>query len=366
MNQQTNGTTNYQEVAIIEKKKEAWGNLGVAVHQKELQLQATAQELIMRIATLPTQPSEIKEAEATYKEFRADALKLQEQRKEITGRFDEVSARLMQPEKSLTPYALAYSEAIIKIKKSEEARVKAELQAEEGKKNLRLWLSQQIADIESRYRNMISKMVAACYEYALGAGDIKPADLPAYITKCKAKLLAKDFSLPIPDHTATKDPALYAQVKAEFTAPDAITFQKQYIADLTARFSDYTIAYANKEQAIELAKKEAEAKAKAEKEEADNKAVAQQLEAAAIPLTISTEMKALKKVFKIQMEETANNAVLILSTCVKNWVDCAPKIRITKWFNFSVQNAIVAIEGVKNSNPDFAPAGITFIEVDKL
>lgn len=354
------------ELATIEETKRVqWGNMGVAVHQTEMQLQVQAQAIILALSTPPTEPSQVAEAESKYKALRADAVKLQNDRKEITSKIDAVTARLMEPEKSLTPAFLAYSEAIIKIKKAEEARVAASMAIEDEKKAVREYISNGVAILEAKFKNMIAEKVGAAYAYALGEGNISPEALDLYLVKCAAKLTAKDFPgqvTPLPIKHITQEE--YLSIEKSLVRP--IDWLALYGEELKSRFKDYTIAFSNKEAALRIAKEEAEAKAKADADELLNKQAAAKLEAVSESVTVSTDLKALKKVYKIQMEETPENAIRILSSVVANWKQCAPKIRVKKWFQFSVSNAIVALEGMKNEDNAFAPNGITFIETDKL
>lgn len=355
-----------EEIATIEEtKRKQWGIMGVAVYRSELQLQAQAQNIILALSPLPTKPEEINEAEAKYKTLRADAVKLQNDRKEVTSKFDAVTARLMEPEKSLAPAFLAYSEAIIKIKKAEEARVSASMVIEDEKKAVREYLSNEMAKLEAKFKALIAEKVVAAYAYALGEGNIAPEALDLYLVKCTAKLSAKDFPGQVKPmavkHISQEE---YVSIERELVRPT--NWLQLYGEELNSRFKDYTIAFANKEQALRIAKEEADAKAKLDAEELLNKQAAAKLEAVAQSVTVSTDLKALKKVFKIQMEETPENAIRILSSVVANWKQCAPKIRVKKWFQFSVANAIVALEGMKNEDNAFAPTGIIFIETDKL
>lgn len=349
------------------KKRSAWGTLGVAVHKSEMQLQAQAQDLILKVSKLPTKPDEVAEAEATYKECRSLAVVLQNDRKNITSKFDDVSARLMAPEKSLVEPFLKLSTAIIEVKKADEARVKSLNAKAEEEKTVRKYILDAIATIESAHRTKISQRAQDAYANALGAANIAPAAIADYILRCKAGLKEEHFGFVIPV------PALkllssdeYGTILFSIAMPTPTEYRKLWFEELDKKFFDYTIAYANKEQAIALSKKEAEAAAAAEVENLENQKAASTLEAVATTAVVSTEMKALKKVFKIKMDETPENAILIIHVVVKNWVKTKDKIRVKKWFKFSVENAIVALEAVKNEDNEFNATGITFVEESKL
>jgi plasmid replication initiation protein len=90
------------------------------------------------------------------------------------------------------------------------------------------------------------------------------------------------------------------------------------------------------------------------------------METQAAPLVVDSGVKALKKVYKVEMPETYDNAMLIMAAFLANSAKCREKTSTTKWFAFNATSAATALSRVKNDDNNFAPKGINFIEVDKL
>ncbi len=142
-----------------------------------------------------------------------------------------------------------------------------------------------------------------------------------------------------------------------------------YTNELRKKFIDYSVAYSNKKQAIELAAKEDEEKQKALIEEANNKETAIQLESVSEVLEVTVsgpEIKALKKSYEVNMPETVESVIMIMAAFTANLQLCMPKLKVTKWFKFTPDQAATALAKVKCDDNNFAPKGITFKEVEKL
>lgn len=355
-----------EEIAIIEKKKAAWGELGVAVHKSEMQLQATAQQITEKVLKVPTKPEEVKEAEERYKTARAEAVKLVDDRKLITSKFDSLTTRLMQPEKSLTEPLSKLSLAIISVKKAEELRVASVTVIEDERKRVRQAIQDAIAKMQADFDLLVVNTVAKAYDNALGAGDVKPENLLEYLAKCKVGLMAKHFVVVKPVIQNTLPEGEYEKILANYAMPYPVAYANKYLEQINTRFSDYNVAYANKQQALEIAAKEKAAATAAIEDKSAMDQTANKLEAMAETPVVSQDFKALKKVFKIKMEENPANAVIILHQMVANWDKVKDRLRLKKWFQLCPANAIVALESLKNEDNAFAPSGITFVEESKL
>jgi hypothetical protein len=141
-----------------------------------------------------------------------------------------------------------------------------------------------------------------------------------------------------------------------------------FATELEKKFSDYSVAYLNKQQALQLAKEEQERRLQ---EIAQQK---QQTEIAATLDSVSTDMsiepsglKALKKAYEVDMPETFDSVMKIFSAFMANKQKCLEKVNIKKWFvSFNADSAAKALAKVKSDDNAFAPLGIIWKEVDKL
>lgn len=352
--------------AIVQQKRNAWANLGESIYKSDLKLQARAQQIIQKLAVVPANAEELAEAEATLKEAKATQKSIEADRKLITKPVDERLSQLMLAEKSLSEPITAYANAIIEVKKAEEERLAKERAKAEELKRAKEYVASKNAEYDARFKSFISERISIAYNHALGEGNVTPDKVEGYLKQISGRIDSSSFMAPIDRkgfQFLSEEEFLEILKEHPLNTEDYV---KMWLTDLYQRFGDYEIAYNNKQQALEIAaKEEAERQRKIEEEKA-NKEAAAKLEAMAVTPTVSASFKELKKVYKIQMDETPENAIKILSAVVANWALCSQKIGVKKWFQFSVANAIVALEKVKNEDNKFQPAGIAFVETDKL
>lgn len=354
---------------ILAKKGEAWREMGLAIHQTEQNLGLMAQSSLMKW-TEPTGPEDISMAEAVLAEIKRDYIAIQNERKVITNNFRAVTDRLMAPEKSLEAPIKSYETTIIGIKKADEVRKAKENAKIQEKKTLIEYVINETAKLDDKFKTFISGKVKIAYEFALGEGNITFAGKDAYLKKIMTKVTVNDFL------NSIKAPALVYVTKDEFNeiiAEHCVleATPEQYVglfqSELTKRFSDYAIAVNNKQHALELSKNEAIAKAKEQADELKNKQAASALATMAVETpVVQQDFKDLKKPWRIAMEENPENAIKILGAVVANWEKARYKIGVKKWFQFSVANAIVCLEKLKNEDIAFQPNGIIFEQYDKL
>lgn len=353
---------------ILVKKRNAWGNMGEAIYTGELALQARVQAKLIGI-TLPANISEVPQAEAMLKELKGEMNAIQDERKKITSKLDEVTARLMLPEKSMLEPIKSLEAEIIKVKKAD-AEERAKKQAKDNElKECREFLCTTLANIDAQYKRIISEKVSKAYEYALGDGNVQMAGLEEFTQKAAVKFTEKDFTPSVPTRKLINVSAEeYAALAEECFKVDANSYLLAYVVELEKKFSDYEVALNNKEQAIARAKKEEEARLAAIAEEQSNKQVAAQLESASTDLNVSygPVVKDLKEAYEVDMPETVESVIKIMAAFTANLAVCLPKLRVTKWLAFTPAQAAGALAKVKNDDNAFSPSGITFKKVDKL
>lgn len=351
--------------AVAKSKEAAWAKFGRGIYTTELKLQAIAQDAILKIK-LPTTIEEVKAAEEQLKELKKVKVGLEVGRKEITSRFDAKSSELMQPEKSLDPKILELNNAIISVKKAEQVRQQAEQNKTDEMKRVRENLQKQLADIDAACKTKILNQITKAYEYALN-NNVKPADVQKHINACAGKFTAFDFTAnPFEYKPVYITEAEYKAIEKELWVINADDHLANYQSELKAKFEFYEIEFNNKEAALQKSKEAETAAINKITDDKENKTIAATLESTATVLVGTSDVKALKKAYKIDMIETEENAMILLKAYFANMALCKDKLQVKKWFNFSVSNIVSALEKVKNNDNSFAPTGVIFTEIDKL
>lgn len=358
---------NQEQQVIAEKKKVLWADLGLSIYKQELALQAKAQQSLAKIK-MPTRIESVVVAESILKEVKADQAAIQNERKLITSQFDTVAKRLMEPEKSFEGPLADLTNAIIALKKADEEKQRAARQKIEQTAKCREFLILTRNNADSAFKTKILEKINKAYEYALGAGDVALADLPDFIVLMLSKLTDLDFKIPYPLNSfsqfVTTDE--FMALCKEILIVDAKPYLAEYENELRQKFSDYEVAINNKAQALQLAQQEKEQKAQQISAEKVNADTAAKLESISVTPTVMTTGKALKKSYEIDMPETVESMIAIM-TAFTMYIDlCMPKLKVNKWFAFTPAQAAISLAKVKCDDNDFSPAGLTFKTVDKL
>lgn len=366
-----------QQKEVESKKRNAWGNMGVAIHQNEMQIQARSQQIIKTLEAKPTEISQVPEAEEKLKVAKSMVNQLVVDRKKITTPLDEVISRLMEPEKTATQIVKEFEAAIIPIKKAEEARGKLETDKQNERTQLIEKCKMLVIESDSKLKTKINDLISTAYEFALTRQNkdktvgVPINDVNDYVNLCieagKKKLLE------IAAETIKFKPLFISEEEAEqiVNMPEHCTITEDYFQAfekaMKERFSDYEVAFQNKKDALELsAKEKAEAEALIAKEKMNETISASMSAAAATPSIVKTETKALKKSFEIDMPETFESAMLIMAAFIANKEKAIQKTTVKKWFSFNAESAGKALAKFKSEDNSLSFSGINFKEVDKL
>lgn len=357
-----------QELATIEKKRAAWGKLGVDIYTSEMQLQARAQQIKLAIKH-PSTIEEVPEAEKKLASLRKDYNTLKNDRIALTSKFDAVSTRLMEPEKSLVDPLTKYNDSIVVIKKKHEEDEKKKLGKLQEEKDLTEKMKKFLAEKDFQFRNHINAVIDVTYQMALTEEDIKPEDIQAYLDIHSTSLGDSDFQIAKPSfpvRVLTIEEHNDVMQRQFHTNPNAYT--KIFKRELSNKFLDYKIAYQNKKAALERSEKDAQEKQKNLEVEKSNAELSAALDATSSSFVSNAPagVKALKKVYKVEMEETIENAIRIMGAFTANKAACMAKMNIKNWFSITPASMCIALAKLKNDDNNFQPSNITFVEVDKL
>ena len=353
---------------IIDQKRQSWGQMGVVVYKQELQLQAEAQAIIHTIAH-PKTIEDVPAAELKLKEVKAAQKTIEGKRKEITGRFDDVVSRLMQPEKSFADPITKLSTSIIDIKKTYEAEQKKRQLVIDEAQRLRLYYSNESARVKSELLQKVNTLVSRCYEKALQDENVKPVNIEQYINVSKEAVKGQHFAFTITKFGITYEDniQLNTDLFNEAMNIDLEYYSGEFKRQIDYKFSDYEVAYSNKALALAAAKKEEEENKKAIEEKKKSEELAAKLEATATPVHAAPLFtKALKKSYEVDMPETVESVLNIMAAFSANINKCLPKLKVNKWFAFTPGQAANVLGKLKSEDNSFHPDSITFKEVDKL
>lgn len=354
---------------IVSKKQIAWGKFGVSLHHNELSLQAQSQQIVNGIV-IPKKYEDITAAEEALKIAKQKHLTLINDRKKITDTIDGVKSRLMQPEKSIEePIAKATAE-IIKLKKEkEDTDRKARLKLDEAKL-IKEKIVMYVADNDAALLQSHAKLISDSYKHALQS--IAPENILPFIDKVKKRITIPTQTIPPPKFTAqhysyhTKE-EIELLVIENFKPKPPQEYVDGFSADVDRKYFDYQLAWNNKSQAAELDEKEFEETKIAIEKEKNSNIVAAKFQTISSPAQVE-DGKQLKRLYKINMDETFYNAYLINTAYLSNIELCEPNLRIKNEnaFNLGIKQMIAALEKVKNDDNNFNFTNIVFQEVVKL
>lgn len=353
---------------IIAQKREVWASMGEAVVKTELSLQLKAERSIAKLKT-PTKMEEVAEAELILAEVKREQKLVEGERKLCTTKFDELSKRMMIPEKSFDIPVLNVTTAIITVKKAHESEQAKIQQKKDEITTLRSSLILKKNELDASFRTKVLNAVNLAYTSALET-SVAPDKIGAYLNAEIAKVTPELFNAPRP----TAKPTFctfeeHQNIINEIWGFNSQSYIDQFREDLDIRFSDYSIAFNNKAAALQIATTEANEKQLAIEKEKNTNAIASQLEASAT--LVQAEMsfnavKALKKSYEVDMTESLDNSIIVMSAFVANKSLIEPMMKVNKWDSFNIGQMKNYLGKCKCNDNAFQPAGITYKEVNKL
>lgn len=357
------------ELTVIEQeKKNNWGNFGVSLYRQEQVLILKAGEIISKIK-LPEKLEDVEAAEKLLKDLKLEEKALQESRKKITSKLDDLTSRLMQPEKRLPSELQKLSNAIIVVKKRhEEDKAKDNAKIKESA-NIKAKVITYVADMNAALLEGQSKLLFDSYNYALD--NVAVQDKDEYLAKVKKRVTEANQTIPRPQFVSN----ILTQAEIEkiiddtFSVRPASEYVKNYEDELALKFSDFKNAKEDKEQAKINAQNDRNLEVTGIEDKKKEEVVSAQIIAlsdTSSSVITPSDVKELKKVYSLSLEESEANADIILSAYVANMKKVKEQLRIEKWFNLSIKNIIKALEKLKNDDENFNFTGAIWKEETKL
>jgi hypothetical protein len=364
-----NGIAENAALNIVAKKRKSWADLGELTHTLDLNLQAMAQQALMAISILPQTINDIPAAEQKLKDVKKKFTEIEAERKTVTGRLEIIKDRLMIPEKSGIAPIAAYEKQIIAVKKADEELKRIDKLKADNIKSCKEYLLKYKSDQIHSFNTAITNKVDAAYSHALGVGNITMEGLPAFMEIALAKFAAQNFTIVAPvnsfQHVSAEE---YKKLTDELLVNDPTVFLKEYERLLRHKFSDYEIALNNKVQALENARIEKDAADKKALEEKKNQEIAAQLSSVAVTPIVDSGVgvKKLKSEYKIDLEETLESSIIIMSAFVANIATIQPMLKVNKFDSLTIGQMKTYLCKVKTLDETFEYAGVVFKTIDKL
>lgn len=351
---------------LPEEKKQGWISLGEKFNQTEMALQAQAQSLQQGVDKLPQSIDEILDAEVFLEGLVKSEKQVKASRMVITKAFDDLSDRLMLPEKSFQPHIKAWKEKIVELKKqAQEIKEKAD-KRDAILRGLVSTVQRVRAEHHSLNEQRILDYVNLAYSYALSSGKVNKENLQEYIRKCSDKKTIDDFSheltIGVPEGFSQE----FQKIASEIYNIDPEAYLRKFRLKLNEAFLLFETDLLNKEQAIKDAEIEKALQEEKTKIEENNSKLAAQLQERASVLTEEPEFKPLKKSYEVAMPVNQDSMVKIVMAFAANLDLLQGVIKARNLFNLDVNQMAKALCDYKISDPNFQPQDIIFKEVNKL
>lgn len=360
-----------EQLAAIEKKKTAWSNFGLALHQKETEWQLKASAALNRLK-VPVNLEEVPECEKILAEVKREFKEIADDRLKLTSRLDEVKKRCIAPEQLGGPAYAPVEKAIISLKSEHERRQREQQQKEQAKQNLILQLKNSVAEQLAGFRKMMVDELNQIYKMAF-AQDVKPADISKWMFTYKTRFNENHFQPTPADVAVTMSTLLslndFNEAKREHYIIDQSALVTEWQNALTEKFSDYEVAYNNREAAIERADQETIQATHQIETNKVNEQIAASVEAVSTPLTMEVvvPVKELKRSFEVEMQENWDSAAVVVAAFWANFAKIRPMLgRVSKPSAFNIGQMANYLGKLKTEDNAFTASGISFKEIEKL
>lgn len=357
------------------EKQRAWGNFGVALVNAETNLSLEKSKIVNTLKKLEVSKDNLKEAENLLKLAKSDLKSLIENRKKLTDPIDGVKSRLMENEKATDLEIKNYEQSIIGVKKIIQEEIRKKEAKGDEKKLYISKLNQAYIELNDYLQSVVNKKTMDLYLSILN--DEVPFD--EYDTAVMGKMLEIKANSNLPTlkayfekqnfvnahHTREELMAIYEENKQN--AHSVIDVYAQIETNLKNKKVGYRSELANKEEAKKMALKEqieADKKRLAEKQNAELEAKIQQ--AAAEDAKPKSDVKDLKLVYEVEMENTPQTALQLFATFSANYDLVLSKLKVNQWMAFTPKQIASVLGRLKTENNSLEFTGITFKEVDKL
>lgn len=356
----------------LQTKGIGWKQFGIRMRSQEIILQMRASKAVTGIKN-PATIQEVPAAEQKLTELKSIQSGLKSDRLNLTRKLEEVSSRLMEPEKSIQPYIEDLTSSIVKVKSAYQKELAAKQAKTDEERRIKEYFKTLKVNTLASFRQKINNTVTSAHELALNK-NIDPLEIGKFIESAKSYLLQQDFTICIiPLKSDLFDDATMEKWLNEIlTEPGTKTpaeWQAVYRSEIDLKFSAYEVDFANREAAIEKSKQEAAAKLQEITNEHIHETVAAKIEAIAEPLVpeVMVPTKDLKRVYEIDMEQTWKNQAIVMAAFVSNLPRLEPMLnRVNNKDAFTIGQMKNYLGKLKTEDNSFDVKGLVWREVEKL
>lgn len=351
-----------------EQRLLVWRGFGAEYGKILTEVKLSCSEIANRLRDLPSDEKKVVTYEQDLKKINQDINGQDEKRKTITRKIDRLTERCIEPIAELKIPVSEYEAALLRLKKQISDREKKEKAKAAEEIAIKEYFANHITTVTAQIRQGIVNAITTVFEYALA--NIDEAGLTAYLDKIKtspkyaeavfATLKPSTISPPA-YHTSDEVDAFWAAIHTDKSVAPSV-FRTEFETALTERFEFYNVSLTNKAASLELSKKEAADSAASIESAKTNEVIANKLGSMATAPIVSSGGKALKSVFKLELENNESNTKLLLAAMVANIDSVLPLIK-TKTFFETIKKAVVDF---KNKDEKFEFTGIKFEVEEKL
>lgn len=364
------------DLTLPENKKSNWLKTAERSHALDISLQSKSSAIIVALSTLPTliTAEAISGYEANLKKTKQDISDLCAERMEFTSILDTVKASKMKFEKEAAAALPPFETALLKCKQ-EKKKIDDLAQAKVNEiAALRLSFANHITQQRALMESSIVTQVAKMFEVAITT-KTQPERIETYLALNMNTLTEADFKPAkynggAPIYITKEESAIIMQDIWSANIISPIAMVEEYQSQLKAKFEFYSISLKQSEAALALSASESAAAIAAINDDSLNQQVADKLQTVSAPLTTSIEVKtkSIKKVWRLDMIDSEQTAITILSAFVANWALCKPHLRLkdAALMNLSIKQMGGALVSVKEADEAFSVSGIVFKVEEKL
>lgn len=348
------------------KRNVAWGKFGVQLYHTEVNLQLRAQEIISKLIE-PVSIEFIAQAEAAYAAVKKEHAELQKDRIAVTGKFNPVVKRLMEPENGINEALEKNYQAILKAKQEQKDALKNEANKAKELKEIAAQVRVYVADMHAAALNAQLALLSKAYEHALST-SLSMQALPEFLQKLCARVNLNNCIVPPPkpQFQYNKQADVDKVVAENFNPWPAQKYVDGFALDVTNKFSDWEQALQNKDAAKKLNDDAVAETTAAIDDQKTKQTTAAKLEALSVPIVEDAGMKPLKETWKISEPNNWDETFAIINAFAVNRNLVQKELSKIKPINFGIKQMIAALVAVKNLDEKFECTGITFSKIEKL
>lgn len=343
-----------------------FGKQGVNIAVLNNNLAILEKNVTEKFNALPETITDIADAEDVLKEIKKTQTTINDTRIAGVKPINDKLATLMVYEKNLATPIQLLTTRIIAAKKVKEAADNAARLKDAEIAQYQSYIDRCVADTEAAFSTYINSQVLAAYNHALGAGNIAVDAKEKFIDEvCKLRGTEAKFTHTIkPFDWKYNTPATVQNddILQKLASPK--TYVDQFRAKMIEQFMDYDLAFKNKEIALKRAKEEADKEAAEIKQTQNMANTMANITEVATELKVDDGIKALKKSYAVDFEESWEEArkisVAFWST-VKGFKD----LRMSP-FKITPQQMADYLGKMKTNDNNFEISGIKWKEVEKL